>query len=62
LPANAHTSPRQGAFFIRNEASSNLLTEMPSPLFFSALCVVRGEDCDEAIRNSPETNRAPADS
>jgi hypothetical protein len=36
--------------FIRNENSNNSLTELPSPLFFPALCVVRDEDYDEAMQ------------
>ena len=36
--------------FVRNESSNNSLTEMPSPLFFPALCVVHDEDYDEAMR------------
>lgn len=36
--------------FVRNETSSNSLTEMPSPLFFPALCVLNDEDYDEAMR------------
>ena len=36
--------------FVRNDVSNNSLTEMPSPLFFPALCVVRDEDYGEAMR------------
>ncbi len=35
--------------FVRNEVANNI-TEMPSPLFFPALCVVRDDDYDEAMR------------
>lgn len=35
--------------FVRNELSNNI-TEMPSPIFFPALCVVRDEDYDRAMR------------
>jgi hypothetical protein len=37
------------ANFVRNEMANNI-TEMPSPLFFPTLCVVRDEDYDEAMR------------
>jgi hypothetical protein len=37
------------ANFVRNELANNI-TEMPSPLFFPALCVVHDEDYDEAMR------------
>ena len=35
--------------FVRNEMANNI-TDMPSPIFFPALCVVRDEDYDEAMR------------
>ncbi len=35
--------------FVRNEIANNI-TEIPSPLFFPALCVVHDEDYDEAMR------------
>ena len=35
--------------FVRNDMANNI-TEMPSPLFFPALCVVHDEDYDEAMR------------
>jgi hypothetical protein len=35
--------------FVRNEMANNI-TEMPSPLFFPALCVLHDEDYDEAMR------------
>jgi len=35
--------------FIRNELG-NGITEMPSPIFFPALCVIKDEDYDEAMR------------
>ena len=37
------------ANFVRNGAANNI-TELPSPLFFPTLCVVRDEDYDEAMR------------
>jgi len=36
--------------FIRNENSNNSLTELPSPIFFPALCVVHDEDYDRAMQ------------
>ena len=46
--------------FVRNEMANNI-TEMPSPLFFPALCVVRDEDYDQAMRILGEIyyDRAP---
>ena len=35
--------------FVRNEMANNI-TDMPSPLFFPALCVLHDEDYDEAMR------------
>ena len=35
--------------FVRNDTVSGV-TEMPSPLFFPALCVLRDEDYGEAMR------------
>jgi hypothetical protein len=35
--------------FVRNELANNI-TDMPSPLFFPALCVLHDEDYDEAMR------------
>lgn len=35
--------------FVRNELGNNI-TELPSPIFFPALCVVRDEDYEEAMR------------
>jgi hypothetical protein len=35
--------------FVRNEMANNI-TDMPSPIFFPALCVVRDEDYDEAMQ------------
>jgi hypothetical protein len=35
--------------FVRNEMANNI-TDMPSPVFFPALCVVNDEDYDEAMR------------
>jgi Putative prokaryotic signal transducing protein len=35
--------------FVRNEMASNI-TDMPSPLFFPALCVLHDEDYDEAMQ------------
>ena len=37
------------ANFVRNELANNI-AEMPSPLFFPALCVLHDEDYDEAMR------------
>lgn len=37
------------ANFIRNELGNNI-TELPSPIFFPALCVMQDEDYDEAMR------------
>jgi hypothetical protein len=37
------------ANLIRNEHSNTLLTGMPSPVFFPALCVVHDEDYDRAL-------------
>ena len=37
------------AVFVRNEMANNI-TEMPSPLFFPTLCVVRDEDYDQAMQ------------
>lgn len=34
--------------FVRNEYGNNI-SDMPSPIFFPALCVVRDEDYDEAM-------------
>ena len=36
--------------FMRNEYSNNAIAEMPSPLFFPALCVVNEEDYDRAMQ------------
>ncbi len=38
------------ANFIRNENSNNSLAEMPSPVFFPALCVIHDEDYDRAMQ------------
>ena len=35
--------------FVRNEMANNI-TDMPSPLFFPALCVLHNEDYDAAMR------------
>ena len=35
--------------FVRN-AMANNITDLPSPLFFPTLCVLRDEDYDEAMR------------
>ncbi len=35
--------------FVRNEMANNI-TDMPSPLFFPALCVLRDEDYNPAMR------------
>ncbi len=36
--------------FIRNQYTNNSLSELPSPIFFPALCVIEDEDYDEAVR------------
>lgn len=48
------------ANFVRNDTANNL-SEMPSPLFFPALCVMNDEDYDEAMRILGEIyyDRAP---
>jgi len=45
--------------FVRNESSNNSVTEMPSGLFFPALCVVNDEDYDRAMRILKEVYYAP---
>jgi len=35
---------------IRNDATHSSLTEMPSPIFFPALCVLHDEDYDRAMK------------
>ena len=47
------------ANFVRNKSSNNSLTEMPSPLFFPALCVVHDEDYDRAMKILGEIYNAP---
>ncbi len=44
--------------FMRNEYSNNGVTEMPSPIFFPALCVVNDEDYERARRVLFETPRS----
>ena len=44
--------------FVRNENANNI-TEMPSPLFFPALCVVHDEDYDRALEVLREIYYAP---
>lgn len=46
--------------FVRNEDSHNSITEMPSPIFFPALCVLHDEDYDRAMEILGEIYRAPA--
>ncbi len=36
--------------FVRNDSSNNSVTEMPSALFFPALCVVHNDDYDRAMQ------------
>ncbi len=48
--------------FVRNELSNNSIAEMPSPLFFPALCVVRDEDYEKAMQILGEIYYAPASS
>ena len=45
--------------FVRNESSNNSITEMPSLLFFPALCVVNDDDYDRAIQILSEIYYAP---
>ena len=35
--------------FIQNATTHNLLTGLPSPLFFPKLCVIDDEDCEDAL-------------
>lgn len=44
--------------FVRNENTNNLLTQIPSPLFFPALCVVHDDDYDTAIQILSEIHYA----
>ena len=45
--------------FVRNESSNNSLTEMPSLLFFPALCVVNDDDYDRAMQILGEIYYSP---
>jgi len=45
--------------FVRNESSNNSVTEIPSPIFFPALCVVNDEDYDAAMKILGEIYYAP---
>src|SRR4051794_16589930 len=45
--------------FVRNELSNNSLSELPSPIFFPALCVVNGEDYDRAMQILREISETP---
>ena len=45
--------------FIRNESTNNTIVGMPSALFFPALCVVRDEDYDRAMKLLGEIYYAP---
>ena len=45
--------------FIRNQYTNNTMTEMPSGLFFPALCVVHDRDYDRAIQVLRELYFAP---
>lgn len=47
------------ASFIRNEYSHNSLTELPSGLFFPALCVIHDEDYPRAKELLDEILHAP---
>src|SRR5437867_9800671 len=44
---------------IRNELTHNWMTELPSPIFFPALCVLHDEDYDRAIQLLAEIHYAP---
>lgn len=45
--------------FIRNQDSNNSMTDMPSPLFFPALCVLDDDDYDRAMQILGEIYNAP---
>ena len=45
--------------FVRNNYSNNSVADMPSPIFFPALCVVRDEDYDRAMQILAEIYYAP---
>ena len=47
------------ANIIRNDISHSSLTELPSPIFFPALCVVHEEDYDRAMQLLREIQHAP---
>lgn len=45
--------------FIRNQYTNNTMTELPSGLFFPALCVIHDTDYDRAMRVLGEAFDAP---
>jgi putative signal transducing protein len=45
--------------FVRNEYINNSVTELPSPLFFPALCVVHDDDYERAMKILREIYYAP---
>lgn len=45
--------------FVRNQDSNNSMTDMPSPLFFPALCVLHDDDYDRAMEILGEIYYAP---
>ena len=47
------------ANFVRNESANNI-TEMPSPIFFPALCVIHDEDYDKAMAVLREMRGQPS--
>jgi hypothetical protein len=47
--------------FIRNQYGNNI-TEMPSPIFFPALCVMHDEDYEKAMQILGEIYYAPPES
>ena len=46
--------------FIRNQYTNNTMTEIPSGLFFPALCVLHDGDYDRAMQILREFHSAPA--
>lgn len=52
------------ATFVRNGLINNSVTELPTPLFFPALCVMNDEDYDRALKilrrvHQPAPNNEP---
>ena len=45
--------------FIRNQYTNNTMTELPSGLFFPALCVLRDDDYDRAMQILGDLFHAP---